>query len=145
MTDQSGSARFETIWDSALQAYEEMTGVALAQHPLALDLQTCHSIGNTTNLLQRRARDFDDFRQKDRIMKAIKTTVSILTTLSEAAFLAGAVGLVRQEALMLSFTSLTFFFRHHSHLRKQYKLVLVFYSMYVLLSTPYVEIIETSK
>ena len=38
-------------------------------------------------------------------MKAIKTTVSILTPLSEAASLADAVGLVRQKAPIACSTS----------------------------------------
>ena len=36
-------------------------------------------------------------------------------------------------------------FRHHSHLRNQYKLVSVHYWMYVPFSGPYLEIIATSK
>ena len=116
MTDQPGSINFEAIWDSALQAYEKKTGVALAQHPLAQDLQTSQSIDNITTLLQRRARDFNDFRKNDRIMRAIKTTVSILTPLSEAAFLAEAVGLVCQKSANAVFCIFNVFSRHHSHL-----------------------------
>jgi hypothetical protein len=93
MADQSGSSRFEALWESALQAYENKTGVALAQHPLALGLQTCHSIDDIATLLQSRAQAFDDFRQKDRIMTTIKTTVSILTPLSQAS-LADVAGMV---------------------------------------------------
>jgi hypothetical protein len=106
MANQSGSTRFEALWESALQAYENKTGVALAQHPLTLSLQTCHSTDDIATLLQRRAQAFDDIRQRDRMMKTIKTTVSILTALSHAASLAG---LVRQKALMPCSTSLTFF------------------------------------
>jgi len=108
MADQSGSARFEALWESALQAYENKTGVALAQHPLALSLQTCHSIDDMATLLQRRAQAFDDFRQRDRIMRTIKTTISILTPLSHTASLADVAGLVSQKTLMPCPTSLTF-------------------------------------
>jgi hypothetical protein len=106
MADYSGSTRFETLWESALQAYENKTGVALAEHPLALDLQTRRCTDDIATLLQRRAQAFDDIRQRDRMMRAIKTTVSILTPLSHSAPFAG---LVRQKALMSCFTSLTFF------------------------------------
>ena len=109
MADLPGSTHYRARFESALQAYEGKTGVALAQHPLALDLQNCHSIDDITTLLQGRTRDFTDFRERDRMMKAIKTTVSILTPLSNAASLADAVGLVRQKALIACSTPLTFF------------------------------------
>src|SRR5579863_800319 len=114
MADKSGSAPFQALFESALQAYEKKTGVALAQHPLAVDIQNCQSVDNISTLLQRRAEAFSDFRQKDRMTKAIKNTLSILTPLSDVASLADAVGLVRQEALMTCSTSLTLF-RPHSH------------------------------
>src|SRR5579863_3872160 len=100
MADQSGSARFQALYESALRAHEATTGIILAKHPLAVDLQSCHSTDDITTLLQRRVQAFSDFRQTDRMMKAIKNTVSILTRLSNAASLADAVGLVPQEPLM---------------------------------------------
>jgi fungal STAND N-terminal Goodbye domain len=86
MAVQSGYARFQALFESALQAYEETTGIALAQHPLAVNLQ-CHSIDDTTTLLQGRAQAFSDSRQRDRIMRAIKNTVSILNLLSDVVVL----------------------------------------------------------
>jgi hypothetical protein len=97
MTDQSGSARFQALFESALQAYEKKTGITLAQHPLAVKLQSCRSVEDVTALLQGQAKAFSDFQANDRITKAIKTTISILTPLSDAASLADAVGLVRPE------------------------------------------------
>jgi hypothetical protein len=126
MTDQSGSARFQMLFESALQAYERKTRIILAQHPLAVNLQSCQSVDDITTLLQGQAQAFNDFRESDRILRAIRTTVSILTPLSQATSLANAVGSVSQKALMGRFTSLTFF-RHHSHLRQQSKLVSVYY------------------
>jgi hypothetical protein len=108
MTDQSGSARFQSLFESALQAYEKETRILLAQHPLAVDLQTCQSVDDITTILQGQAQAFNHFRESDRIMRAIRTTVSILTPLSQATSLANAVGLVRRKALMGCFTSLTF-------------------------------------
>jgi hypothetical protein len=106
MADQSGSARLEALWQSALQAYENKTGVALTKHPLALDLQTCPDTDDIVTLLQRRTEAFNDIRQRDRMTRTIKTTVSTLTPLSHAAPFAG---LVRQKALMPYSTSLTLF------------------------------------
>ena len=93
MADKSGSARFEALFESALQDYDRTTGVTLARHPLAVDIQNCQSVDNISTLLQRRAEAFSDFRQKDRMTKAIKNTLSILTPLSDVASLAGTVGL----------------------------------------------------
>jgi hypothetical protein len=91
MADQSGSVHFQVLFEPALQAYEQMTGIALTQHPLAANIQSCHSIDDITILLQGRAQAFSNLRQKDRMMKAIKNTVSILNPLSDA------VGFVRQK------------------------------------------------
>ena len=103
MADYAGSPRFQALFESALQAYEKKTGITLAQHPLAKQLETCHSIEDTTALLQRQVEAVNDSQANDRIMKAIKTTVSGLTSLSDAASLADAVGPVREKALMASF------------------------------------------
>jgi hypothetical protein len=109
MADQSGSHRFQALFESALQAYGRKTGVTLAQHPLAVQLQSCHSVDDITTLLQERAQAFGNFRERDRMMKSIETTVSILTPLSDAAPLADALGVVCQKALVACFTSLIIF------------------------------------
>src|SRR5579863_4067681 len=141
MADQSGSARFQALFESALQNYQKLTGVTLAEHPLSVELQSCNAVEDITALLQGQARVFNNFQASDKIMKTIETTVSILTPLSDAASLADALGLVHQRMLMAYFTSLTVFcFRHCSHLQKQYRLVSVSYLMYVLFSNSYVEI-----
>ena len=100
MGEQSGSAHFQTVFDSALQAYEKETGVPLADHPLAAQLQDCHSVESITSLLQQQAKDFSDFRGKSRIMKLIDNTVSILFILSSNTALGGSIGLVRQNTVI---------------------------------------------
>ena len=109
MADQSGSPRFQALFECALQVYESKTGITLVQHPLAVDLQDCYSIDDITTLLQGRTQAFSDFGERGRMLKAIKATVSILTPLSDATSLAHAVGLVRQIPLIACSTSLTFF------------------------------------
>jgi hypothetical protein len=112
MNNQSGPARLQALsFESALQAYEIKTGIMLAQHPLAADIQNYQSVDDITTLLQGRAQVFSDFRARDRMMKAIKTTVSLLIPLSDAACLTAsdATDPVRQKALMACSTSLTFF------------------------------------
>jgi hypothetical protein len=100
MADQPGSPRFQPLFESALQAYEKTTGVTLAQHPLAQQLQSCHSAQDVITLLQGQVQAFDELR-RDKIIKSIKATVSILTPLS--ASLPDSFGLVRPEALMALF------------------------------------------
>jgi hypothetical protein len=144
MTDRSGSARFQPLFESALQAYERNAIVTLAQHPLAVQLDHCHSVEDVTLLLQARAQPFSGCRASHKIMRSIKTTVSSLTPLSDATTFANAVSPVRQNALMACFTSLTPIFRHYYHLLKQYRLVLVSYLMYVPFFNPYVNVVTSN-
>ena len=134
MAHQPGSARFQALFEPALQAYEKKAGVSLAQHPLAIKLQNCDSVEAITGLFQDQAQVFRDLQGSDKIMKSIKTTASILSKLSSAASLADAFGLVRQQELVACFTSLTVSYRH-CHPRKRYKLVLLSYLMYVSFSS----------
>ena len=110
MADPSGSPHFQARFESALQAYQTKTGITLAEHALAVQLQSCNTVESITTLVQSQAQAFSNYRESDRIMKSIKTIVSILTPLSAAAPLADAVGLVRQVAMVVSFTYLTLFF-----------------------------------
>jgi hypothetical protein len=97
MADRSGFARFQALFDEALQAYQEKTGVNLPTHPLALKLQSCHSTEDITQLLQDQAQTFSDFQEGDRILKSIKAIVSILSPLSTVASLVDASGVVRRR------------------------------------------------
>jgi hypothetical protein len=104
MADQPGSARFQALFESALQGYEKKTNVTLSKHPLSVQLQSCDSVDDITSLLQSRAQAFEDFRARSRMMKALRATVSILTPLSKAVSLADDFGVVRQKAMMACFT-----------------------------------------
>ena len=106
MTEQCGSSRFQVLFESALQAYQEKTGITLSRHPLAMKLQSCDSVEDITALLQGQAKGF---KKSDKIIRSVETIVSILTPLSFAASLPDTVGLVRHEALMSCFISLTIF------------------------------------
>ena len=113
MTDYPGSARFQALLESAIQAYEKKTGVTLtdSEDSLAMRrLQCCHSVDDMSTLLQGQAQAIDDFQRRDRIFKSIKTTVSILSPISSVASFADNVGLVRWNVLIVAcFTSLTVF------------------------------------
>ena len=145
MPGPSGSPHFQALFESALQAYQTKTGITLAEHALAVQLQSCNTVESITTLVQGQAQAFSRYREGDRIMKSIKTILSILTPLSAAAPLADAVGLVRQIAMVVRFTFLTLFFCSHSHPQKQYRLVSLSYLMYVSLSKSYIDTLVTSK
>ena len=104
---QPESAHLQALFKPALQEYEEKSGVSLAQHPFAIKLQNCDSVEAITGLLRDQARPFVDLQGSDRIMKSIKSTVSILSKLSTAASLADVFSLVHQQELVVYFTSLT--------------------------------------
>jgi hypothetical protein len=133
----SESNRLRAHFESALQTYQTMTGIALAEHQLAVRLQNCDSIDSITTLFKCEARSSSDLQGSDRIMKSIESTVSILYTLSATASLGDVIDLVYQKALMGCSVSLTGFFSH-SHLRKQYSPALLSYSLYVPFFSSYV-------
>jgi len=91
MANQSGSVSFQSLLESALLRYEKKTGVTLSKHPLALQLQSCNSVEDFNKLLQDKAKDV---RESERIIKSMKTIVSILTPLSSVASLPDTVGMV---------------------------------------------------
>ena len=140
MANQSGSASFQTLLESALLRYEKKTGVTLSKHPLALQLQSCNSTEEFNNLLQDNAKDV---RESGRITKPMETIVSILIPLTSVASFPKAVGLVRQKALMIA--SYSDLFYRHFHLRKPYKHVSVSYLMYVSCPVYNVDFLVTFK
>jgi hypothetical protein len=72
--------------------------VTLADHPLAVQVRSCHSVDSVTTLFKYEARGFNNLQQSDRIMKSIEHTVSILSDLSAIAFVGDATGQVIQNA-----------------------------------------------
>jgi hypothetical protein len=142
MGDQSGSTCFRVLFESALQAYEKQTGITLAEHSLTLQLQSCRSIGAITTLLQDQIPVSSDFGGSDRVITSIKSTISLLSTLSTTAAFDWAVGMVRQVPTCSTF--LTVFCRH-SHLKMRFTLASLSYLLYVPLLTSHVHIILTSR
>jgi len=100
MVDHEGSARFQALFESALQGYVKKTGITLAEHPFAVQIQSCTSVEFIDNLVQGQAQAFSNFRESDRIAKSIKAAVSKSNTHSATAFLGDTFGLVRQNSLM---------------------------------------------
>ncbi len=127
--------RFQALFESALQAYEQQTSITLAEHPLALQLQSCDSVESIIALLLDQTRSFSNFRESDRIIKSIKATVSILNPLSVATSFVGTFGLVCQNECADSHLHILDWFCRHSHPRKQYRPVSQSYLLYVPFST----------
>ena len=118
MAHQSESAHFQALFEPAFRAYEKMAGISLTQHPLAIQLQSCDSVEAITGLMQDQAQAFGHLQGSAKIMKSLKTIVSILYQLSTTPSLADAFDLVRQNELMVCLMSLTSIYSH-SHLRRR--------------------------
>jgi hypothetical protein len=100
MSSQSDSSRLSALFESALRDYEQKTKITLGNHPLAEELENCHSVEGLAAILQGQARANSAFQGSDRIMKSIKSTLSVLHNLSAIAVLGHGFGLVRQKTLM---------------------------------------------
>ena len=96
MSDPSASSRFQALFEAALHDYEKQTGIVLAKHPLAEQLQNCDSVESVTSILHEQAQAFSEFRGDDKIMKPLKNALSVLDKLSATANLGEDIGLVRR-------------------------------------------------
>ena len=130
MDDQSRSTRFRALFDTAMQVYEQKTGIMLAEHSLAEQLQSCPSAEFITTLIQDQIRASSDSRGIDRITNSIESTISVVSTLSATTAFDWAVDMVCWEVPMACSTSLTGFSRH-CHLKLQYMQVSLSYLLYV--------------
>jgi hypothetical protein len=61
-----------------MQDYEKKTGIVLAKHPLAEKLQNCNSVESVTAVFQEQTQAFSEFRGRDKVLKPLKTIVSVL-------------------------------------------------------------------
>jgi hypothetical protein len=95
MSDQSASSHLQVLFEAALQDYEKQTGIALAKHPLADKLQNCDTVESVTAVLHEQTRAFSEFRERDKVLKPLKSAVSVLCKLFSATSFGQAVGLVR--------------------------------------------------
>lgn len=100
MSYQSRSSLLWGLFEAGLQDCEQKTKVVLTEYSLTKQLQNCHSVGSITALLQGQNRTFGEVRGRDRIMKSIKSTVSVLCRFSAMATLGDGTGLVRRKALI---------------------------------------------
>jgi hypothetical protein len=74
---------FQSIFDAALRDYSKQTGINLATHPCAQDLQNCRSPDDLLNVLQDKANQFQEYRDGNRkLINFLKPIVQVLHTLS---------------------------------------------------------------
>jgi fungal STAND N-terminal Goodbye domain len=95
MTGQSASSNLQALFEAALRDYEKQTGIPLAKHPLVDKLQNCDTVESITTVLHEQTQAFSDFREKDKVLKPLKSAVLVLCKLSSAASFGQAIGLVR--------------------------------------------------
>ena len=98
MSGYSASSHSQVLFEAALQDYEKRTGIALANHPLADKLQNCDSVESVTDILNEQTQAFSEFRGKDKVLKPLITTVSVLCNLSANANFSRVFGPVRPSA-----------------------------------------------
>jgi hypothetical protein len=118
MSNDSGFS-LQSLFDAALESYEKQTGTKLIDHPLARQLENCHSIDAIMDVLQQQARTFTEFRGDDgKFKKSLKRTVHVLHALSASTTLGEGVGLVCRRLFLYILRSLNSLYSH-SHLQRQ--------------------------
>jgi hypothetical protein len=72
------SSNFQFIFDTALAEYREHTGVDLSQYPFAEKLQNCQSADDILELLQDKAKEFNDYHNGNPLINCLKPVVQVL-------------------------------------------------------------------
>jgi len=89
----ASSTKFQSILYAAFDSYVKQTGIDLAKHPSADNLQDCHSPEDVTKLLLEREAAFKDHRDKYRqLVDCLRPVVKVVHGFS--GFLSEASGLV---------------------------------------------------
>ena len=94
MTSSSESSlHFQSVFNTALEAYENKTKNKLLTHPLATQLQSCNSPAAVLSVLQELIQQFDQRRRSDeRLRNWLNPTVNVIFSFS--ALISEGVGLV---------------------------------------------------
>jgi hypothetical protein len=103
MSNQSGPSHlhWQVLFEAALQDYEKQTGIVLANHPLAQQLQGRDSAESIDAVLREQTQALNESRGGDKISKPLNNAVSVLHKLFTTADLGQAsIGLVRLYVLI---------------------------------------------
>ena len=124
----SSTSNFHLITD-ALADYAEITGIDLSKNPFATMLEQSNSPEAILQLLQRREKAFEEYRDGTRgLMSYLSPAVKVLQAFS--GILGGAVGLVSLLFRMVSLFNVTHV-RSPSHQQMLYLLVSMSSLLYV--------------
>ena len=98
MSDQSGSARIQLLFEAYLKEYEKQTDITLEKNPLTEKFQQCDSVESVVAIFQEQVLAGSEFKFRggDRTMKSFDSAISVLCMLSVVANL----GLVRPNIPM---------------------------------------------
>ena len=101
--NDSSDTRLQLLFDTALQSYEKQTGLKLIDHPLARQLENCHTVDSVVLILQHQAPALTGSREDEGgIMRSLKRVVHVLHALSTSSTLGEGIGLVRLPQLSCS-------------------------------------------
>ena len=78
MSDQSGSAHFQVLFQASIKEYEKQTDITLAKHPLFEKFQHCDSIESVAALFQEQIFTWREFQGSERIIKSLNSVISVL-------------------------------------------------------------------
>ena len=70
ISDKSGSLHLHVLFQTALDDYENQTGMELNKHPLAEHLQDCNSVEAITTILREQMQGLNKFQEKDKSLEA---------------------------------------------------------------------------
>ena len=82
MSDQSGSARFQVLFEAYLKEYKKQTKITLAEQPLTKKFQHCDSVESVAAIFQQQVPACSKYRGGDRIIESLNSAVSVLCKLS---------------------------------------------------------------
>jgi hypothetical protein len=83
MSQPSSSSSFQALFGAALKDYENRTGISLVNHPIAKQLEDCHSLDSINVILQEQAKGLCEFRgDNGRLMKSLRCSIDALYTIS---------------------------------------------------------------
>ena len=82
MSDQSGSARIQVLFEASLKEYETKTNITLAKHPLTEQFQHCDSVESVAAIFQEPVSARSEFRGGERIIKSLNSAISVLCAFS---------------------------------------------------------------
>jgi len=107
----SSSSNFQSVFNTALEAYEKKTKCKLLSHPLVAQLQSCDSPIAILSVLQDLIQKFDQRRSSDeRLTDWLNPTVNVLYAFSD--LIGQGVGLVSFHlAIFLGLVIRSSFFR----------------------------------